>query len=239
MGRMARSHWLAWQVDVPPQDIHPEHSVCRQLARVTDDAVREPAERALAELTAARDVVAAAAGHADRVVAAMARLEATFTRLSGAPATRLAGQSYAGRTLTYEECLRGDTVRLGADALDGIREALALVLDSARWFTIACGAAYAQHFEAAYRQRASELGTDVVPLADWWVLETDALFRERPPFLEPVVRASCGSAGRGCWNCRPTRGGSGSARPTCGSGWQRRSRPARFPGRRPSIIALT
>jgi hypothetical protein len=185
---MARSHWLAWQVDVPPQDIHPEHSVCRQLARVTDDAVREPAERALAELTAARDVVAAAAGHADRVVAAMARLEATFTRLSGAPATRLAGQSYAGRTLAYEECLRGDTVRLGADALDGIREALALVLDSARWFTIACGAAYAQHFEAAYRQRASELGTDVVPLADWWVLETDALFRERPPFLEPVVR---------------------------------------------------
>jgi hypothetical protein len=62
------------------------------------------------------------------------------------------------------------------------------VLDIARWFTIACGTAYARHFEAAYRQRASELGTDVVPFADWWVLETDAIFRERPPFLEPVVR---------------------------------------------------
>ncbi len=118
----------------------------------------------------------------------MAGLEETFTQLSGTPATRRAGLAYAGRTLVYEECLRGDIVRLGTDTLDGIREPLALVLDSARWFTIACGAAYARHFEAAYQQRAGELGTDVVPFADWWALEGDAISRERPPFIEPVLR---------------------------------------------------
>jgi hypothetical protein len=188
MGRMADSHRLAWRIDVAPQDIRPEQSARTLLARVTDDALRGPAERALTELTAARDEVAAAADDADRVAAAMAALEATFTRLSGAAASRRPGQAYAGRTLVYEECLRGDTVRLGTDTLDGIREALALVLDGARWFTIACGAAYVRHFEAAYRQLADELGMDVVPFADWWVLENDAIFYERPPFIEPVLR---------------------------------------------------
>ena len=57
-----------------------------------------------------------------------------------------------------------------------------------RCFTIACGAAYAQHFEAAYQLRAGELGTDVVPFADWWALESDAISRERPAFIEPVLR---------------------------------------------------
>jgi len=188
MARMADSHRLAWRFDVAPQDIRPENSARATLARVTDETVREPAERALGELTAARDAVAAAGGDASGVAAAMADLEACFTRLSGVPATRRPGLTYAGRTLIYEECLRGDTVQLGADTLDGIREALALVLDSARWFTVACGTAYARHFEAAYRQLASELGSDAVPLADWWVLENDAILHERPPFIQAVLR---------------------------------------------------
>jgi hypothetical protein len=188
MARLAASHRLVWQIDIAPQDIRPERSARALLARVADDSIREPAEQALAELTAARDEAAAAAGDPDRVAVAMAGLEATFTRLSGSPATRGAGLAYAGRTLVYEECLRGDTVRLGSDTLDGIREALAMVLDSARWFTIACGDVYTRHFEAAYRQRADELGTDVVPFADWWALEIEAISRERPPFIEPVLR---------------------------------------------------
>jgi hypothetical protein len=188
LGRLADRQRVAWQIDVAAQDIRPERAAGALLARVADDAVREPAERALAELTAARDEVAAAAGDAAAVAEAMAGLEATFTRLSGAPATRRAGLAYGGRTLVYEQCLRGGTVRLGTDTLDGIGEALALLLDSARWFTIACGAEYARYFEAAYRQRAAELGSDVVPFADWWLLEGDAVFDERPPFLEPVRR---------------------------------------------------
>ncbi len=187
MERLASIHRLTWQIDIAPQDIRPERAARAMLARVGDETRRGPAERALAELTAARDEVSAAAGDPDLVAAAMAGLESTFTRLSGVRSTRRAGRAYSGRTLVFEECLRGDTVRLGEDTLDGIRGALALVLDSARWFTIACGAEYLRHFEATYRQRAGELGTDVVPFADWWALEIERVSAEPSPLAEPVL----------------------------------------------------
>ncbi|HEX9031855.1 MAG TPA: lantibiotic dehydratase, partial [Streptosporangiaceae bacterium] len=148
-----------------------------------------PAERAIDELTAARNELAGAAGDAERVAEAMASLEATFTRLAGVPPTRRAGELYAGRTLAYEECLRGDTMRLGQDALDGIRAALELILDSSRWFTTACGELYARHFDEAYRQRAAVLRTDAVPFADIWMIVNEALFGQPPRLIEPAVRA--------------------------------------------------
>ena len=188
MARLADSHWLAWQVDVAPQDIPPERSARALLSRVSDDGVRGPAEKTLAELTAARDELADAAGDAERVAVAMASLEATFTRLASVPPTRRAGQLYAGRTLAYEECLRGDTVLLGADVLDGLRAPLALVLDSARWFTAACGALYARHFEEAYRQRTAALGTGIVPFADFWLIVNDSLFGQPPRLIEHALR---------------------------------------------------
>jgi len=188
MARLADSRRLAWQVEVAPQDTRPEHSMRALLSRVTDDGIRGPAEKALDELTAARDELADAAGDAERVAVAMAGLEGTFTRLADLPPTRRAGELYAGRTVAYEECLRGDTVRLGADVVDGLRAPLALVLDSARWFTAASGALYARHFEEAYRQRAAELGTDVVPFADVWLLVSEAL-TDPPKLIEPVMHA--------------------------------------------------
>ena len=189
LGRLAESHRLAWRVDVAPQDTTPERSTRAMLAKVADEGVAGPAEKALDELTAAKDELARAAGDADQVAAAMADLEATFTRLAGIPPTRRAGELYAGRTLAYEECLRADTVRLGADTLDGIRAALGLVLDSARWFTAAVGELYTRQFEQAHRQRAAALGTDTVPFADVWLLINDSLFDQPPQLIEPAVRA--------------------------------------------------
>ena len=189
MERLADSRRLAWRVDVAPQDSRPERTVRALLSRVTDEAVRVPAERALDELTAAATGLADAAGDAEQVNAAMANLESTFTRLAGVPPTRRPGELYAGRTLAYEECLRGDTVRLGTDSLDGVRSALALVLDAARWFTAACAALYTQHFEEAYRQRAAALGTDVVPFADFWLFVNNAVFDKPSQLLRPAVAA--------------------------------------------------
>src|ERR1019366_8435917 len=186
MGRLADSRRLAWQVDVAPQDTWPERSMGALLARVTDDSVRGPAEKALDELTAARDELARAAGDAEQVAVAMAGLEETFTRLAGVPPTRRAGELYAGRTVAYEECQRAGTLRLGADALDRLSAPLALVLDCARWFSAACGALFARHFDEAYLQRAAALGTDVVPFADFWLLVNDALFNPQQ-LIEPVL----------------------------------------------------
>ncbi len=185
--RLAEGHRLAWQVDVAPQDIRPEHTIRALLAQVSDDGVRGPAQKALDELTAARDELTAAAGDAEQVATAMAGLEATFTRLAGAAPTRRAGELYAGRTLAYEECLRAGTVRLGADSLDGIRDALALVLDCARWFTAACGEAYAQHFNEVYEERVRALGSASVPFSDFWLMINSALFDLPPDLIGPVL----------------------------------------------------
>ena len=184
--RLAGSRRLAWRLDVAPQDIRPERAAAAVLARVTDDGVREPAEAALGELTSARDQLAAAAGDAHEVAAAMAGLEATFTRLAGVSPTRRAGAPYAGRTVAYEECERADVVRLGEDALNGIRAALGLVLDGARWFAAECGERFARHFDDVYRSRAAALGADAVPFADFWLLANDALF-DQPALIEPAV----------------------------------------------------
>lgn len=173
---LAAAHRIAWQPEVAPHDTRPEQTMRARLARVTDQAVRAPAQAALEELCAARDALAAAAGDPERLTGAMAGLEATFTRLSGVAATRRAGTMYAGRTPVYEECLRAGTVVIGQAGLDRIRVALGLVLDSARWFTAAGAALYRRLCTDIYRRRAEELGSRVVPLVDFWLLAGQTLF---------------------------------------------------------------
>ena len=55
IARLADRNRLAWQFDIAPQDLWPERSARAVLARVTDDGVRAPAEKALDELAAAQD----------------------------------------------------------------------------------------------------------------------------------------------------------------------------------------
>ena len=46
LDRLAASRRVAWQVDVAPQDARPEQSARALLSRVTDDGIRDPAEKA-------------------------------------------------------------------------------------------------------------------------------------------------------------------------------------------------
>ncbi|MEV6704222.1 non-ribosomal peptide synthetase [Micromonospora wenchangensis] len=179
LGTLAATHRIAWQPEAAPHDTRPERTLRTLLERVTDAGVRTPALGALDELCAARDALAAAAGDPDGVTAAMSHLEATFERLAGVPATRRAGTMYAGRTAVYEECLRAGTVAVGEGSLDGVRAALALVLEGARWFTAAGATLYRRLCTEIYQRRATELGTDVIPLVDFWLLAGEALFH--PP----------------------------------------------------------
>jgi len=66
---------------------------------------------------------------------ALDALEASFTRLTGAEATRKAGATYAARTLVYEDCQRDIDIELGAPLLDALGPPLTLLLTSARWIT--------------------------------------------------------------------------------------------------------
>ncbi len=180
---------VAWRVEVPPHELRPERAIRAVAGRVSDERVRTAVVATLDELCAARDALAGAAGDPERLGKAMAALEGTFTRLSGVEATRRAGALYAGRTLVHEDCTRADTVELGEAALDGIREPLGLVLDSARWFTAAGAALYRRLFHEVYRRRAAELGTDVVPFADFWVRSLHILFDPPARLTAPLAGA--------------------------------------------------
>src|SRR5262249_42700436 len=122
MARLADYHRLVWRGGGAGWGIPPRRGLRGRLGRGPHAHGAAAATRAPAERTAARDELAGTAGAPDGVAAAMAGLEATFTRLAGVPPTRRAGEVYGGRTVAYEECLRADTVRLGTDTLDGIRE---------------------------------------------------------------------------------------------------------------------
>ncbi|HEX8768546.1 MAG TPA: hypothetical protein VF714_09260, partial [Jatrophihabitans sp.] len=74
------------------------------------------------------------------------------------------------------------------DIFDGARDALGLVLDSARWFTAVCGALYTRRFAEIHRERAAAIGSDAVGFADFWLLANDALFEQPLQLTEPAVR---------------------------------------------------
>jgi hypothetical protein len=189
LDKLCASHLIVWQPEVPPHDTRPELAMLSVLARVADEPIRQEALAALNSLVACRDAVSAAAGDAQRVATAMSDLESTFTRLTGRPATRRAGQFYAGRTPVYEECRRADTVAFGESTLDGIKDALALILDSARWYTAAGAALYRRHLGELYRRQVAELGTGSVPLADFFMRARELLFHPPARLTAPLVAA--------------------------------------------------
>lgn len=176
---------IAWTLDVPPDDIRPEWTVQSRLSTVDDEAARAPALAALDELVAARDAVADAAGVPGAVAPALAALDETFTRLTGAEPTRLPGEVYAGRTLVYEECLRGEEITLGPSLLDPVRSPLALMLEAARWFTAAGAALVHRACLDLYRSH----GDEPMPLGEFWLGANKLIFDMPAGLVGPLVRA--------------------------------------------------
>lgn len=187
LDRLCASQLIVWRPEVPPHDTRPEMTMRAMLARVGDSSIRREPLAALNSLVARRDALDAAAGDAEQVASAMSDLETTFTRLTGLPATRRAGELYAGRALVYEECRRADTVAIGESALDGMRDALALVLDSARWYTAAGAALYRRHLGELYRRLVAELGSAAVPLADFFMRAVETLFQPQARLTAPLA----------------------------------------------------
>jgi len=172
--RLRAGRRVAWALEVPGDDLHPERRLRALLERVADDGLRRPALEALDELEAARGAVAAAAGSARDVDDALGGLGATFARLTGAAPTRSHGEEYAGRALVYEDCRRDVEVRLGPKLLAGLGPALSLVLDSARWLVAEAAALYREALRALH----AELGGGVVPLPALWLHAHDLLFAD-------------------------------------------------------------
>ncbi|WP_326556943.1 non-ribosomal peptide synthetase [Micromonospora sp. NBC_01796] len=188
LAELRDAHRVTWSLEVPKEDLFPERAVRKRLDAVTDPAVREPALHALDDLVRARDAVAAAAGDADRLGAALAGLDTTFTELTGAAATRRAGRVYAGRTLVYEDCRAGDRVTLSTDLMGTLWPALSLLLESARWFTFAGTALFGRACRERYTELVGRTAQTTVPFADFWLWANDLLFDLPERLIAPVIR---------------------------------------------------
>jgi hypothetical protein len=180
-----------------PIDAFPERLLRRRLLRIPDPDARRCAVQELDDLTADRDALAAAAGDADRVAASVDRLNERFERLTGARATRLHGQTYAGRTVAYEDTTRDVEVRFGPQVLAELGPPLSLVLDSGRWLAARVGADCLGRFDEYFDRKQRRLGGGPVPLAGLLALATRDLYTESR--VPPVAAAAVAELQRKWW----------------------------------------
>ncbi|HJR08152.1 MAG TPA: lantibiotic dehydratase [Pyrinomonadaceae bacterium] len=177
---------IAWTLEIPV-DRHGEQKLRRLIERIEDKPLRESALAALTELETAREAVAAAAGDAERLDAALDELEAKFSRLTGTAATRNAGQTYGARSLIYEDCRRDVEVTVGAQVLQALEQPLALLLQSARWVTFEVAARYRKTFANIYAELVKKGGSKEVGATDFWMKADQFLYKDRTRVADTVV----------------------------------------------------
>lgn len=151
---------IRWTFEIPfgPS---PERALRGRIERIGDERLRSPWLERLKALEDAREAVRRAAGAPEELDRGFGALEETFTELTGAEATRAAGQVYAARTLVYEDCRRDLEVEVGPEILESLGPPLSLLLASARWFSHRLVSIYREVFDALYREllRGSESAT--------------------------------------------------------------------------------
>ncbi|HEX8556617.1 MAG TPA: lantibiotic dehydratase [Pyrinomonadaceae bacterium] len=168
---------LVWKLEVPVQQ-RAERTLRGLIEKVGDERLRRRGLGLLDELEAARGHVSSAAGDPERLNRELNHLEETFSRLTGAAATRAAGQTYAARTLAYEDCRRDIEVQIGPEVLAALAPPLSLLLQSARWISHELAGMYRAAFRAVYAELAAKRRSPVVPAADFWVKCDPLLFKE-------------------------------------------------------------
>lgn len=146
-----------------PLEAFPEKTLARQLAHIAGPSGDE-VRGMLTRLVTARDEVARAAGDAELLRQALGALNATFVEITGRPASRMHGKTYAGRTLVYEDCQRSTEAVLSQRVLADLEAPLSLVLDSGRWLTARLAQAYERRFDELWDRATSRTGASEVPL---------------------------------------------------------------------------
>jgi hypothetical protein len=167
----------------------PERGLIGRLERVGDPGVRAWALAAVHRLIEARDRVSAAAGDDVALRSALAHVNDCFESLTGVPGERRQGQTYAGRTLVYEDTVLGARVALGPRLRGELAAPLGLVLSSVRWLVAEVAEEYDRAFQQIYDRRVAQSGSAEVPLAAILSAATPLLYYDVRRLREPVRRA--------------------------------------------------
>ncbi|HXM58271.1 MAG TPA: lantibiotic dehydratase [Candidatus Dormibacteraeota bacterium] len=182
LSRLEEMRLIAWALEVPVDGLFPERTLRAQIDRIGDETLRARCERALTALEEGRRTIVLA-DRVDRLEPAMVALEQTFEDLTGAASTRRHGETYAGRTVVYEDCRRDVDLTLGPGLTAALEGPLELLLRSARWFTAEAAAIYRQACCRVYEDLAAETGQRVLPFPAWWSRARHLIFDLRSPHL--------------------------------------------------------
>jgi hypothetical protein len=186
---------IIWRFAIPLEP-YPEEALRSQLSRIDDADARQEALAALDALVTGRDRVAAAAGDAPRLDAALGDLDATFTGLTGKEPTRSPGRMYGARQLVYEDCRRDLEMIIGSPLLDGLAEALPAILYGSRWFVGEVATAVNEILADAVAAARRENGAGPVPLGAVWSralpLLSPGAKAWNAPFPDGVLQAAAG-----------------------------------------------
>lgn len=159
---------IVWRGVNMPYNPRAESVLRDTLNAIPEPKARERALAGLARLDRARASVAAAAGDADALAAALERLDTEFTAVTGAEPERRSGQMYAGRRLCYEDTVRDLDVTFGRPLLDALSGPFgSVLLPAARWLSATLADAYDAAFRDLYRDLL-EPGADGVPMPVFW-----------------------------------------------------------------------
>jgi hypothetical protein len=159
--RLVRARILHCAIEVPSTAFHPFDHLRDWLRALPPECA--VGERWLGELDGLEALrVAFRDGSLDERDPLMGEMERRFTELTGDPPRRGAGQTYADRTLLYEEC-RGPNVRfdIGVEFFGELQHRLEPVLD----LCAAHGALLQQTYRRLGRESFDALSPDGAPVA--------------------------------------------------------------------------
>lgn len=186
LDRLRERDLIVWDLAVPIE-LYPERTLRRMLERIDDDTLRGTSLGMLTELEEKRSEVADAAGDAAKLDHALGNLDEAFTRLTGADATRSAGEMYAGRTLVYEDCRRDIEIEIGPELIAALEDPLSLLLTSVRWFTFNIAALYQQLFREIYSEIARRTNARTIDFVPFWYRIYPHIFGETKKPVNDVL----------------------------------------------------
>jgi len=177
---------LDWEVEIPVS-VYPEVSLRGFIGSIEDLTLRRSCQQRLDVLEDCRRDVALVADCPERLDAALDVLDKRFQELAGVSPTRLAGRSYAGRTVMFQDCRRDIEVTLGAPFLRAL-EPIYLILESCRWLTARAGQMIEERLEDLYRRLLIESREEEVDLATLWFASMPLLYRDGPALMDALER---------------------------------------------------
>lgn len=172
-----------------PVSACPELELRAQLSRIGDARLRARVLAELDDLIDAKQHVADCAGDDEKVAAALERLNETFERVSGVSSLRRHGESYAGRTVVYEDTVRDAQIDFGPALMQALSAPLTLLLDAAGWLAGQAAERYEKLFTELYARTARTYGDADVPLAIILAAATPSLAytsHELPPIVNDL-----------------------------------------------------